>query len=417
MRTNSGKVWLGKMINKFAAYPEISSGEMEKAMEFATGSVIENLKTFTYKFQKAYSENGFYQPIENNYWTTGFWTGEIWLAYEFAQNSTIRDVFTGEVISDAAMKLKDAGKIQIDSFMNRIVNKIEVDHHDMGFLYSPSCVAGYKLIQSQSGREAAIKAADQLITRYHPVGEFIQAWGPMDAPENYRLIIDCLLNLPLLYWASEVTGDAKYRDIAEKHIHTAVANVIREDYSTWHTFFFDMKTGAPDHGATCQGYRDGSAWARGQAWGIYGMALAYKYTQRAEYIEIFKKVTDYFLAHLPEDLIPYWDLEFMSGNEQPRDSSSASIAACGMLEMVKYLPQEERAEYIRMAKQLMKAVYDKCAVKNAKESNGLVLHSTYSNHSPYNTCNHYGVDECNSWGDYFYMEALTRLMKDWNPYW
>lgn len=95
-------------------------------------------------------------------------------------------------------------------------------------------------------------------------------------PENYRLIIDCLLNLPLLYWASEETGDPKYRDIAEKHIHTAVANVIREDHSTWHTFFFDMKTGAPDHGATCQGYRDGSAWARGQAWGIYGMALAYQ---------------------------------------------------------------------------------------------------------------------------------------------
>ena len=121
----------------------------------------------------------------------------------------------------------------------------------------------------------------------------------MDAPENYRLIIDCLLNLPLLYWASDETGDPKYRDIAEKHIHTAVANVIREDYSTWHTFFFDMKTGAPDHGATCQGYRDGSAWARGQAWGVYGMALAYRYTGRKEYIDLFRHVTEYFLEHLP----------------------------------------------------------------------------------------------------------------------
>lgn len=122
----------------------------------------------------------------------------------------------------------------------------------------------------------------------------------MDAPENYHLIIDCLLNLPLLYWASDETGDPKYRDIAEKHIHTAVANVIREDYSTWHTFFFDMKTGAPDHGATCQGYRDGSAWARGQAWGVYGMALAYRYTGRKEYIDLFRHVTEYFLAHLPK---------------------------------------------------------------------------------------------------------------------
>ena len=158
----------------------------------------------------------------------------------------------------------------------------------MGFLYSPSCVAGYKLIGSEKGKEAAIKAAEQLITRFHPVGEFIQAWGAMNEPDNYRLIIDCLLNLPLLYWASEETGDTKYKEIAEKHIHTAIANVIREDFSTWHTFFFDMQTGRPLRGATCQGYRDGSAWARGQAWGVYGSALAYKYTKRKEYITIFK---------------------------------------------------------------------------------------------------------------------------------
>lgn len=402
---------------EFTGYPEISVQEIEAALQFATGSVIENLKTFTDKFQKAYSEDGFYQPIENNYWTTGFWTGEIWLAYEYALEHKIKNVLHGENIKNSAELLKHAGEIQISSFMNRIVHKIEVDHHDMGFLYSPSCVAGYKLIGSEEAKEAAIKAADQLITRFHPVGEFIQAWGPMDAPENYRLIIDCLLNLPLLYWASEETGDNKYRDIAEKHIHTAVANVIREDYSTWHTFFFDMETGEPDHGATCQGYRDGSAWTRGQAWGIYGMALAYRYTGREEYIEIFKKVTEYFLSHMPNDLVPYWDLEFTTGEEQPRDSSSAVIAACGMLEMVKYLPQEERGYYVTVAKQLMKAVYDHCAVKDYKKSNGLVLHSTYSNHSPYNTCNHYGVDECNSWGDYFYMEALTRLCKDWKPYW
>ena len=218
-------------------YPLITEKEIKDALQFSTEQVIRDLPEFTDRFQNAYSENGFYQPIPNNYWTCGFWTGEIWLAYEYSQDEC----------------LKKAGEVQVKSFLNRIDNKIEVDHHDMGFLYSPSCVAAYKLTDSKEGREAAIKAADQLITRYHPIGEFIQAWGPMDAPENYRLIIDCLLNLPLLYWASDETGDPKYRDIAEKHIHTAVANVIREDYSTWHTFFFDMKTGAPDHGATCQG--------------------------------------------------------------------------------------------------------------------------------------------------------------------
>ena len=391
----------------FENMPLITEEEINTALDFCTGQVEANLPKFTDKFQKAYSENNFYQPIDNDYWTTGFWTGEIWLSYEYAKENK----------EETAEKLRRAGEIQIDSFLNRIDKKIEVDHHDMGFLYSPSCVAGYKLIGSQKGKEAAIKAADQLITRFHPIGEFIQAWGPMDAPENYRLIIDCLLNLPLLYWASEETGDHKYREIAEKHIHTAIKNVIREDYSTWHTFFFNMETGEPDHGATCQGYQDGSAWARGQAWGIYGCALAYKYTKREEYISIFRHVTQYFLEHLPKDMVPFWDLEFTDGDDQPRDSSAASIAACGMLEMAKTLDDEEAAIYIAYAKKLIKSIYDNYAVKDSKLSNGLVLHSTYSNHSPYNTCDHKGVDECNSWGDYFYMEALTRLHKDWELYW
>lgn len=396
------------MSRSFDTYDEITTSEIETALDFCEMQVLNDLTEFTYRFQKAYSENGFYQPIDNDYWTTGFWTGEVWLAYEYALAKSMKE---------DARKLRQTGMIHVDSFYERITKKMEVDHHDMGFLYSPSCVAAYKLTGDKKAREAAILAADQLLTRYHPVGEFLQAWGPMDGADNYRLIIDCLLNLPLLYWASEETGDEKYRTIAEKHIHTAVANVIREDYSTWHTFFFDPVTGAPDHGATCQGYRDGSAWARGQAWGIYGMALAYRYTGRAEYIETFKNVTEYFLDHLPEDLVPYWDLEFTDGDDQPRDSSSASIAVCGMLEMSRYLEEDDAAHFISLAKKLLKSVCEKYAVKDPEISNGLVLHSTYSNHSPYNTCNHYGVDECNSWGDYFYMEALMRLYTDWNEYW
>lgn len=395
----------------FEEYKNIGSSDINGGMEFAVRQILHVLPEFKDYFEKAYSEGGFYKPTGNVDWTTGFWTGEIWLAYEYALDHT--DMFE----TGAADKLKSAAQVQMESFLDRIDKKIEVDHHDMGFLYSPSCVAGYKLIGSTVGREAAIKAADQLLTRFQPVGEFLQAWGPMNAPENYRLIIDCLNNLPLLYWASDITGDDKYRKVADKHIHTAISNLIREDYSTWHTFFFDPKTGAPDHGATCQGYRDGSAWARGQAWGVYGLATAYKYTKREEYIPLFEKVTEYFLEHLPKDLVPYWDLEFTDGDDQPRDSSSASIAACGMLEMSRYLDDEKAAYYKEIAGKIMKSVYDNYAVKNFEESNGLVLHSTYSNHSPYNTCNHYGVDECNIWGDYFYMEALTRLLKDWKQYW
>ncbi|WP_124068400.1 glycoside hydrolase family 88 protein [Clostridium sp. E02] len=386
-------LWNGK--------PEITSVQCQKAMDFAVMQVKCNRKEFTQCFKKAYSEQGFYHPTPNQNWTTGFWTGQIWLAYEWCRDEA----------------LKEAGRIQVKSFLDRIERKIEVDHHDMGFLYSPSCVAAYKLVGDEMGKKAAIQAADQLIRRFQPVGEFIQAWGPMNQPENYRFIIDCLLNLPLLYWASDETGDLKYQEIAEKHIHTALSNVIREDHSTWHTFFMNMETGEPDHGATCQGYRDGSAWARGQAWGIYGCALAYRYTKRPEYITDFKRVTGYFLEHLPSDLVPYWDLEFLKGSTEPRDSSSASIAVCGMLEMAKYLDESDASYYTSIAKKIMESIVRNYAVKDLKESNGLVLHSTYSKKSPYNTCTPEGVDECNIWGDYFYMEALIRLTTAWNPYW
>ena len=386
---------------RFESYSEITEKEIGQALDFAYQHIRKYVPEFTTSFQNAYSENNFYKPIPNNYWTTGFWTGEIWLAYEYSQDEV----------------LKKAAEVQVQSFLERIDQKIEVDHHDMGFLYSPSCVAAYKLTGNQKGWEAAVKAADQLITRFHDVGQFIQAWGPMNAPENYRLIIDCLLNLPLLYWASEETGETHYKEIADQHIHTAINNVIREDYSTWNTFFFDMETGQPDHGETCQGYKNDSAWARGQAWGIYGCALAYKYLKDDRYIQLFENVTQYYLNHLPKDLVPYWDLTFTDGSSEPRDSSSASIAACGLLEMAKYVDSKKAKTYQSIAKKMMKSLVSHYAVTDHEMSNGLVLHSTYSNRTPYNTCDHKGVDECNIWGDYFYMEALTRLYTDWNLYW
>lgn len=387
---------------------ELTNEEVKSGLDFALDQILTVLPDFTDKFQNAYSVDNFYAPIDNIDWTNGFWTGEIWLAYEYAME-------LGR--TEDAAKLKAAAEVQVESFLNRIENKINVDHHDMGFLYTPSCVAAYKLTGNEKAKKAAILAADNLIARFHEKGQFLQAWGAMGAKDNYRLIIDCLLNCPLLYWATEETGDDKYAKIATAHIKTACSVVICEDFSTWHTYFFNPETGLPDHGSTCQGYRDGSAWARGQSWGVYGMAAAYRYTGNKEYVTNFKGVSKYFMDHLPKDGVPYWDFTFMDGDEQPRDSSSAMIVACGMLEMCKYLEADEAKYYTGLAKQLLAAVYDNCVVKDKKISNGLVLHATYSNKTPYNTCNHYGVDECNIWGDYFYMEALMRLHKDWKQYW
>lgn len=387
-------------------YREADTQEIKDALRFAVKQVEHNLAEFTDKFPGPNSFHNFYVPGENVEWTTGFWTGEIWLAYENAETEEEKE------------RLKKAGEIQVESFLKRIEERIDVDHHDMGFLYSLSCVAAYKLTGMEKAKKAAILAADNLISRFQPKGEFLQAWGEMGAKDNYRFIIDCLLNLPLLYWASEETGEEKYREIAEKHIHTALANVIREDDSTWHTFFMDPETGEPDHGATCQGYRDGSAWARGQAWGVYGTAVGYRYTKREEYIGYFKRVTTYFLEHLPEDLCPYWDLEFGSGDDEARDSSSAVIAACGMLEMSRYMDAQDSAYYRSVALKLIGKMIEGYRVKDPRESNGLLLMGTYSKKSPYNTCTEAGVDECVIWGDYFYMEALYRALDpEWKSYW
>ncbi len=160
--------------------------------------------------------------------------------------------------------------------------------------------------------------------------------------------------------------------------------------------------------------------AHGQAWGIYGTAIAYKNTGDKEYIKYFERVSKYFLKHLPKDLCPYWDLSFGDGDEdeQPRDSSSGAIAVCGFLEMSKYLDEESKAYYISVAKKIMYSLIKNYQVKDKSISNGQLLHGTYAKKTPYNTCKNSGVDECVIWGDYFFMEALTRLSRDdWKMYW
>ena len=392
---------MAQTLEQIKKYPGMKAGMVQQALNDAVKIVKENLSEFTDKFQSPNSFDGFYQATENVEWTTGFWTGVIWLAYEH----------TGD---DAFQK---AAQVQVESFLERIENKIDVNHNDMGFLYSLSCVAAYKLTGNEHAKKAALLAADHLAERFRERGKFLQAWGNPGEPKEYRLIIDCLLNLPLLYWATEVTGYPSYEDKAENHIKTAMKCILRPDHSTYHTHFFDVETGEPTYGVTHQGNRNGSAWARGQAWGIYGIALSYRYLKNPEYMNLFCSVTDYFIEHLPEDLIPYWDFDFDTGSEEPRDSSASAIAVCGILEMAKYLEKEKAQVYLTAADRMLRALTDLCANRDYKMSNGLLLHGTYARNSKENTCTDRGVDECNTWGDYFYMEALTRLSRDWKLYW
>jgi unsaturated chondroitin disaccharide hydrolase len=188
------------------------------------------LPRFTEQFPAPASSNGVYQVIDNVEWTTGFWTGLLWLGYQFSGDEDFRV---------AAQK-------QVRSFVHRVENQIETDHHDLGFLYSLSCVAAWKIVGDATARASAIEAAKLLRRRYLPAAGIIQAWGDLnDRSQAGRMIIDCNLNLPLLYWASHETGDPAYRDVANNHVNRAARYLVRPDDSTFHTFYMDQKSGAP----------------------------------------------------------------------------------------------------------------------------------------------------------------------------
>ena len=373
---------------------------VEKAIEHVLMKIDQNLERLGDQFPSASTIDSKYLPIkeEEADWTEGFWTGMLWLAYEITGKDKYREV----------------AERQVQSFKERIKNQFKTNTHDLGFLYSLSCVSAYKLTENEEAKEAALLAADLLINRYLPKAGIIQAWGDLNNPEEKgRMIIDCNLNLPLLYWASEVTGDQKYFEVASNHIKQAAQYIVREDTSTFHTFYMDVESGKPIQGKTHQGYSDDSCWSRGQAWGIYGFTLNYVYTKDIHLLELSKKLTNYFLNRLPEDHVCYWDLLFTSGNEQERDSSAAAIAVCGLLEMTKYLPltDQDQIYYRNAALMILKSLSENYTATEVTEEHGVLLHAVY------NKPKGNGIDESCLWGDYYYLEALVRLKKVWNMYW
>ena len=375
----------------------LTKSEVKQAIDKVIKQIDMNMGYFKDKFPYSATKENKYPIIENIEWTDGFWTGLLWLAYEY----------TGE------NKYKELAEKNVVSFKNRVDKDIELDHHDLGFLYSLSCVSAYKLTGSEIAKEASIKAADKLITRYQEKGKFIQAWGELGNKDHYRFIIDCLLNIPLLYWATDVTNNEKYRQVAENHFETACNYVIRDDASAFHTFYMNPEDGSPVKGVTRQGYSDDSAWARGQAWGIYGIPLNYKSTRNGHAFNLYKGMTNYFLNRLPKDNICYWDLIFNDGDEQSRDSSAAAIAVCGMHEMNKYLPEvdADKEVYKYAMHTILRSLIENYTNPNIGEGEPALLHGVYSWHSGK------GVDEGNIWGDYYYLEALIRFYTDWELYW
>ena len=332
----------------------------------------------------------------NSGWTTGFWTGMLWLGHELSG----RPAFGG------------VAQAHLASFEQRLVERIQIDHHDLGFLYLPSCVAAWRIRSDARARSVAIRAADYLMGRYLPRAGIIQAWGDLDDPaQRGRMIIDCLMNLPLLHWASHATGNARYSEAALGHLRRSRDHLVRADDSSFHTYHFDPETGAPLYGSTAQGLADESCWARGQAWGIYGFALNHRYAPDLGLLFVAQRQADYFLAHLPPNGIAYWDLAFGEGSPEPWDSSASAIAACGLLELASHLDDGEAAgRYRAAALHMLRGLVMHCAA-GPGDSNALLLHGVYS--KPHGQ----GVDEASLWGDYFYLEALARVLHGVKGYW
>ncbi|MFV0362458.1 MAG: glycoside hydrolase family 88 protein [Suipraeoptans sp.] len=402
----------GMKVEQFQKQIHLDSTLLKEGLQDAMNKIKQNSTKFGYQFPESATVNGVYslcknanvrgityEPGSNIGWTTSFWTGLLLLAFEHNNSEEIMDFV----------------KNHRDSFHQRITEKVDCNTHDLGFLYSLSCVALYKLNGDKKAKEAALMAAEFLMSRYVETAGIIQAWGNMNDPaEQGRMIVDCLMNLPLLYWASEVTGDSKFKDAAYSHAKKAAQYMVRADGTTYHTYFFDVHTGEAKYGNTAQGYADDSCWARGQAWAIYGFALSYAYIGDEIFLDVARKTANYFLNRSPEDLIVYWDLIFNKESQQEKDSSASVIALCGLLELQKHLKSEQEKQYYQnAAKCMMKALIEHYATKADDTANeGVLQHGVYIK-----TSIQYGVDEANLWGDYFYVEALTRLTLDWNMYW
>jgi len=329
-------------------------------------------------------------------WTTSFWPGMLWLAYEL----------TGDE------KYLRSASAHVDSFADRVEQRLDIDTHDLGFLYTLSCVVPWRRLGDRRARQAALAAADHLLTRVLEPAGIIQAWGDMSDPRQQgRTIIDSLMNTPLLYWAGQTSGEPRYAATAWRHAGQLRDHILRPDDTTYHTFYWDPVTGEPLRGETEQGSADDSCWARGQAWGIYGFALNYRYTGDASLLTAARRCADYFLGHLPADRVACWDLVFGDESGAERDSSAAAIAAGGLLELAGHLPSGGEA-YRAAAGTILDSLIARYSSAGPGESNALLLHGVYD--KPKNI----GVDEGSLWGDYFYLEALARVARPgWTSPW
>lgn len=324
--------------------------------------------------------------IDYKDWTSGFWPGELWYLYEV----------TGD----------NKWKLQADKF-SRYLTPLSVSKasdHDLGFQVFNSFGNGYRLTKNKEYKEIILKTADTLATLYNPKVGTIQSW-PHNDFGGHNTIIDNMMNLELLFWASKNGGNKSLYSIAVKHAETTMNNHFRPDYSSYHVLIYDYETGKKIKGRTAQGFSDSSMWARGQAWGIYGFTMVYRETKEKKFLEFAHKIARVYLDRLTtEDLIPYWDFDAPGIPNEPRDASAAAIVASGLLELSTYTKDKIlKEEYQTKAKKMIVSLSENYQSRDVNSA--FLLHST--GHKPAGS----EIDCSINYADYYYLEALLRLQK------
>ncbi|NDV57374.1 glycoside hydrolase family 88 protein [Bacteroides sp. 519] len=329
-------------------------------------------------------KDGSLRLVSSHDWCCGFFPANLWLMYEY----------TGEE------KWKQAA----DRFSWSIEDaKFNAGSHDLGFMIYCPFGNAYRITGDDRYKEVALQAAKTLSTRYNPAVGCIRSWDFNKQRWQYPVIIDNMMNLELLFWATQTTGDSIYHKMAVSHADRTLENHFRPDHSSYHVINYDTITGSVISKETLQGYSHESVWSRGQAWGLYGFAMSYRFTNDPKYLTLSRNIADLMLNHplLPEDMIPYWDMSDPAIPNVPRDVSAACIMASGLYELSKALPIDG-SKYKAAADRILQNLSDGYRAEVGTHKGFLLLHSTG---------NHPSGDEVDvpiSYADYYYLEALLR---------